>query len=74
MNKALFRSIFSVVIVALLFIQCQDESTIEESNYTFVSNLFYKDKAGLSNYEMERCYLDLYIPKESENFPVLIWF
>lgn len=39
-----------------------------------IENLFYKNGSNLSEYEKERCFLDLYLPKDRMNFPVLVWF
>jgi acetyl esterase/lipase len=39
---------------------------------TVVENLAYK--AGPSDYERERCRLDLYVPKDAKGAPVLVWF
>ena len=37
-------------------------------------NLFYKTGSGLSEYERERCALDLYLPEGEAGFPVIVWF
>lgn len=42
--------------------------------YVLKDNLFYKSGSNLSDYEKERCFLDLYLPKGSSGFPVMVWF
>jgi len=37
-------------------------------------NIGYKTGANLDAYEKERCKLDLYVPKNIRNFPVIVWF
>jgi len=44
----------------------------ESTAYKIISDIAYKD--GGSDYERERCKLDLYLPQEVTDFPVLIWF
>lgn len=39
-----------------------------------VENLPYRAGEYLSDYERERCVLDLYIPSEHKDSPVLVWF
>lgn len=38
------------------------------------SNLSYKAGPRLSEYETSRCRLDLYLPAQGSNHPVLVWF
>lgn len=37
-------------------------------------NLPYKSGAGLSDYERERCLLDLYLPADGDDHAVVVWF
>lgn len=39
-----------------------------------VKDLAYKEGSALSDYEKERCRLDLYLPEGRRDFPVLVWF
>ena len=41
---------------------------------TVVADIAYKSGAALTEYETERCKLDLYLPESSEKFPTLLWF
>ncbi len=34
----------------------------------------YKTGDTLTSYERERCRLDVYLPKDKKNFPILVWF
>src|SRR4051794_39546252 len=38
-----------------------------------VANLPYKAKQGLTDYEKERCRLDLYLPRAAKGFSTLVW-
>gem|GEM_PF-5722308 len=38
------------------------------------SNILYKAGASLSDYEKERCRLDLYLPAQRPGFATLVWF
>ena len=49
-------------------------SYLKSDKYILKENLFYKDVDNLSNYEKDRCFLDLYLPKDLNNFPIMIWF
>jgi acetyl esterase/lipase len=60
-----------------LFAQEIEKNEIQNSvdkEYHVVKNIFYKTGTDLSEYEKERCFLDLYLPKETQNFPIIIWF
>ena len=68
-----------VIISILLFFLLSFYDTLSQSNqvedslsFNFISEISYKD--GPSDYEKERCKLDLYIPKGKEYFPVIVWF
>lgn len=37
-------------------------------------NVAYKSGPGLSEYEWQRCALDLYLPEGVSGFPTLVWF
>lgn len=41
---------------------------------TVHSDLAYKSGPNLSEYEQERCALDLYLPEGETGFPVIVWF
>ncbi len=38
------------------------------------ADIAYKSGSDLSDYERERCKLDLYLPAEKKGFPTLVWF
>lgn len=39
-----------------------------------LTNIAYKSGKDLSDYEKERCKLDLYLPKQKSGFATLVWF
>ncbi len=45
-----------------------------DDNVVALKNLAYKSGDTLSDYEQERCKLDLYLPKGKQEFPTLVWF
>jgi len=59
-------SLLQTFVLALLLL-CQAASG------KVLENLPYKPADGLTDYEKERCLLDLYIPDGRRNFPTLIW-
>jgi len=38
------------------------------------ADIAYKTGGGLTDYEKERCKLDLYLPAQKKSFPTLVWF
>jgi len=47
---------------------------LEMKGLIFTADLPYKTGENLSDYEKERCKLDLYLPTQVKNFPVIVWF
>ncbi|QIF02643.1 alpha/beta hydrolase [Roseimicrobium sp. ORNL1] len=47
---------------------------LETKAPSFKADIPYKVGDGLSEYEKERCKLDLYLPTKVKNFPVVVWF
>jgi acetyl esterase/lipase len=47
---------------------------LELKDISLTADIPYKVGDTLSQYERERCKLDLYLPKEKKNFPVVVWF
>jgi len=41
---------------------------------TILQDVSYKSGANLSDYEQQRCKLDVYLPLEKKGFPTLVWF
>jgi alpha-beta hydrolase superfamily lysophospholipase len=61
----------------MLLAQTSDEARSKstlDGECQIVKNLFYKSGSALSGYEKKRCFLDLYLPADRENFPVIVWF
>ncbi len=48
--------------------------TLLPNEVEVLSDLIYKNGKALSDYETNRCKLDLYLPKIRESFATLIWF
>ena len=55
-----------------LSIGSTDEPVLQ--TITVQTNLAYKTSNALSDYEIERCKLDLYLPAVRKSFPTLVWF
>lgn len=47
---------------------------LEMKDLFFAADIPYKSGDSLSAYEKERCKLDLYLPTQVKNFPVVVWF
>lgn len=56
-------------LLLILFACC----TVSASEFEVIENIPYKT-GDLTDYEAERCKLDLYVPKSADNFATLIWF
>jgi acetyl esterase/lipase len=41
---------------------------------TEIKEISYKSGDSLSDYERQRCHLDLYLPSQAKSFPTLVWF
>ena len=39
-----------------------------------LADVNYKQGDGLSEYEKQRCKLDVYLPNNATDFPTLVWF
>lgn len=47
---------------------------LEAGGWGVLNDISYKSGVTLTDYERERCKLDLYLPKDKKNFPVIVWF
>jgi acetyl esterase/lipase len=45
----------------------------QKQEYILEENLSYYDES-IDTYQKERCKIDIYYPKNSENFPTVVWF
>jgi acetyl esterase/lipase len=43
-------------------------------NVVVHDSIAYKSGSALSDYERERCSLDLYLPEGTSDFPIIVWF
>jgi pimeloyl-ACP methyl ester carboxylesterase len=43
-------------------------------NYRFIENIWYPETQNPSDYQKERCFLDIYYPENKENFTTVVWF
>ena len=67
------NSLKSTILAALL-LGLTLVSTCQAAEVKVIKALPYKDASGLSDYEKERCKIDLYLPVGVKNFPTLVWF
>ena len=51
-----------------------DMAVAEANSVEVVRDISYKSTGSLTDYEAERCELDLYLPRGKENFATLLWF
>ena len=70
-----FPLVVVVVVLAGMCWQGRDLRAAEAAGGEFklVANLAYKSGAGLSEYEQQRCKLDLVLPVGRTNFATLVW-
>jgi acetyl esterase/lipase len=79
MARAPMTRWLSLLSLALAFTALHAEEPLkvkflERKGLSFTADIPYKTGDGLSDYEMERCKLDLYLPTQVKNFPVIVWF
>lgn len=70
-----FRSM--LVLFALTSVSQADQAAIRtgpEYTVRVLSDISYRTEAGQTDYEAQRCRLDVYLPKGKSDFPTLIWF
>jgi acetyl esterase/lipase len=78
MKKRLVVLCVALLLVAtLIFAQTNLNFRPQESaltTYKIYENISYKAGNNLSDYEKERCKLDLYVPEKAKDFPTLVFF
>jgi acetyl esterase/lipase len=76
MKKNIYVGIKVLIVVGLFSVMSGcTRSDLQQQKvgfYDFVPDIRYKPEG--SDYERERCRLDLYLPEDISNFPVLVWF
>jgi len=72
MMKPISSSVFAIVILWLA--TSPSWSAAETPANRILSDVAYQSDSELSAYEMERCRLDVYLPDQGGDWPVLIWF
>ncbi len=70
---------FVIFLISIGFIQnCKSSSTgkanQQKNPIDLLENISYKTGDDLSEYEKERCKLDLYLPQGKKDFPLMVWF
>lgn len=67
---------FFLIPVLVSLICCDNQISESETDYNFrvIKDIQYKKDSPASEYEYQRCKLDLYLPEGVENYPVLVWF
>lgn len=71
-QPAMRPSLLLMSILSFSSLFAQNIEDFDASSMTKLPDLAYKS-GNLSSYEKERCKLDLYLPKDEDNFPVLVW-
>lgn len=61
------------LMVGLVFLCANLCLTLGNDSFQVISDVAYK-KQGQTDYEKERCKLDLYLPSGQKNFATLLWF
>ncbi len=70
---------FVILLIFIGFIQnCRPAAAEKikqrQNSFKFMENISYKTGYDLSEYEKERCKLDLYLPQGKKDFPLMVWF
>ncbi|WP_291248539.1 hypothetical protein [Flavobacterium sp.] len=66
--KKIFLSIFTLLFGIIVYAQKLEYNT--KSNIQYYSDAINKIDAYIN----ERCILDIYYPKNSSGFPIVVWF
>jgi len=77
MMRVRFPSATCIYGLFLIFaIATSAESAEEPTDYSIEENILYRGETsdGLTDYIKERCRLDLYYPKQTSNFPTVVYF
>ncbi len=64
----------SACVVLLLLVASASADDLGKSQVEVMLDVPYKTGEALTEYEQQRCRLDVYLPKGKKNFPTLIWF
>lgn len=64
--------LFKIVLPVLLLV-CSVSLFAQQTTYKLVKDIAYKT-GTLTDYEKERCKLDIYYPENLTNAPVIVWF
>jgi acetyl esterase/lipase len=70
MSRSLHVRVLSGALLALLSFA----ALAEEAGYALDENIPYQTGNDLTDYMRERCTLDIYYPKETPDFPTVVWF
>ena len=70
MNRILFLFVCLTVFSLLVTAQSKTSSV----TYRTENNIPYRSGANLSEYEKERCKLDIYFPENVDSFTTIVWF
>lgn len=69
------RQIILYTLISFFVLQVVSISrTSAQNSYQVIENIFYLQTLNPSEYEKERCYLDIYYPTEKEDFTTVVWF
>lgn len=68
----MLRSLFALPVFAL--VTCAIAAPPAEKAAGGLTDIAYKTGDALSDYEKERCKLDLHLPKQGKNFATVVWF
>lgn len=69
------RQIILYTLISFFVLQVVSISrTSAQNSYQVIENIFYPQTLNPSEYEKERCYLDIYYPTEKEDFTTVVWF
>lgn len=62
------------LLLALLFTFANPAKSTAHDGIGVLTDVPYKQGEALTDYEQQRCKLDIYLPKDAKNFATLVWF
>jgi acetyl esterase/lipase len=68
------RIILFLFILMFTFPGLLKSQSSKKVNYQLIENIWYPETQNLSDYQKERCFLDIYYPENVEDFTTVVWF
>lgn len=65
--------LFACIVLSSLLVSARAQE-VDGAKYTIVKDIPYREGSDLTDYEKERCRLDVYAPVDRKGFATVVWF